>query len=520
MKSSRAAGAFSPDDMRAIDDVPIAPPTAPDDEAPPRALTSLAETAGGLGLKPHYSPVVLVGLVRVLEFALLCATGALIHLVYVVPQVGYDPVYLMAIPSIAALAVVTFQVLNINQIGAFRAPIHQGFRIACGWTLVILATLAAVFFLKLDGTFSRVWMLGWYCLGLGALLIERGVLSMVTRHMTRTGRLDRRTVIVGGGHAGETLLRDLGQQIDTDIRICGVFDDRNDDRSPDVVAGYPKLGNIDDLVAMARHTRIDLIIFTLPITAEQRLLQMLRKLWVLPIDIRLSAHMNKLKLRPRSYSYIGSVPVLDVFDKPIADWDVVIKSIFDRVVGTLALIMLSPVLLLTALAVKLGSPGPVFFKQKRYGFNNEMIEIYKFRSMYVDALDQTASKLVTRGDARVTRVGRFIRKTSLDELPQLFNVVFKGNLSLVGPRPHAVHAKAADRQYDVVVDGYFARHRVRPGITGWAQINGWRGETDTPEKIQRRVEHDLSYIENWSLFFDMYILLITPFALIKADNAY
>ena len=140
--------------------------------------------------------------------------------------------------------------------------------------------------------------------------------------------------------------------------------------------------------------------------------------------------------------------------------------------------------------------------------------------MYVDDLDHTATKLVTKDDPRVTRVGRFIRKASIDELPQLFNVVFSGNLSLVGPRPHAVHAKAADRKYDEVVDGYFARHRVRPGITGWAQINGWRGETDTQEKLQNRVEHDLYYIENWSIAFDLYILAMTPFALLKAENAY
>ena len=155
----------------------------------------------------------------------------------------------------------------------------------------------------------------------------------------------------------------------------------------------------------------------------------------------------------------------------------------------------------------------MLFRQKRYGFNNELIEVYKFRSMYVDQADATAAKLVTKGDPRVTRVGRFIRKTSLDELPQLFNVVLKGNLSLVGPRPHAVHAKAVDRLYDEAVDGYFARHRVKPGITGWAQINGWRGETDNDEKIQRRVEHDLYYIENWSVLFDLYILAMTPFAL-------
>jgi lipopolysaccharide/colanic/teichoic acid biosynthesis glycosyltransferase len=177
-------------------------------------------------------------------------------------------------------------------------------------------------------------------------------------------------------------------------------------------------------------------------------------------------------------------------------------------------------MVLVAVAVKLGSRGPVLFKQKRYGFNNDLIEVYKFRSMYVEAADARADRLVTKDDPRVTRVGRFIRKASLDELPQLINVVLKGNLSLVGPRPHAVNAKAEARLYDEAVDGYFARHRVKPGITGWAQINGWRGETDTYEKIQKRVEHDLYYIENWSVLLDAYILARTPLALLKTENAY
>jgi lipopolysaccharide/colanic/teichoic acid biosynthesis glycosyltransferase len=175
---------------------------------------------------------------------------------------------------------------------------------------------------------------------------------------------------------------------------------------------------------------------------------------------------------------------------------------------------------LVAIAIKLDSRGPILFKQKRYGFNNDLIEVYKFRSMYADAADVHATKLVSKDDPRVTRVGRFIRKASLDELPQLFNVVFKGNLSLVGPRPHAINAKAAARLYDEAVDGYYARHRVKPGVTGWAQINGWRGETDTQEKIQRRVEFDLYYIENWSVLFDLYIVAKTPFALLKTENAY
>ncbi len=343
---------------------------------------------------------------------------------------------------------------------------------------------------------------------------------MLVRRWTREGRLTRRTAIVGGGALGEALACALASQRDSDVRLVGLFDDRGDDRSPQSIAGLRKLGTVDDLVEFARRTRIDLVIFSLPISAEGRILQMLKKLWVLPVDIRLSAHSNKLHFRPRSYSYLGNVPVLDVLDQPITDWDVVMKWLFDKVVGTLALIALSPVMALIAIAIKLDSRGPVLFKQKRYGFNNELIEVYKFRSMYADKADASASQLVTKGDPRVTRIGRIIRKASLDELPQLFNVVLVGNLSLVGPRPHAVNAKAEEQRYDEAVDGYFARHRVKPGITGWAQINGWRGETDTHEKIQRRVEHDLYYIENWSVLFDLYILAKTPVALLKAENAY
>ncbi|MET0313660.1 MAG: sugar transferase, partial [Hansschlegelia sp.] len=173
----------------------------------------------------------------------------------------------------------------------------------------------------------------------------------------------------------------------------------------------------------------------------------------------------------------------------------------------------------TAVAIKLDSSGPVFFRQKRYGFNNEVIDIFKFRSMYADRCDPEAKTVVTRGDSRVTRVGQFIRKSSLDELPQLINVL-RGELSLVGPRPHAVNAHTSERLWNDVVDGYFARHRVKPGVTGWAQVNGWRGEVDTPSKLQNRVDHDLYYIENWSILFDVAILARTPFALVKTENAF
>ena len=177
-------------------------------------------------------------------------------------------------------------------------------------------------------------------------------------------------------------------------------------------------------------------------------------------------------------------------------------------------------MIITAIAIKLDSKGPVLFVQKRHGFNNELIGVYKFRSMYTTQADSDAKKLVTRDDPRITRVGRFIRKTSIDELPQLFNVL-KGELSIVGPRPHALQAKADNQLYYEAVEGYFARHRVKPGMTGWAQINGWRGETDTVDKIMQRVNCDLYYIENWSLWLDLKIVLLTPMSLLtKNENAF
>jgi exopolysaccharide biosynthesis polyprenyl glycosylphosphotransferase len=213
------------------------------------------------------------------------------------------------------------------------------------------------------------------------------------------------------------------------------------------------------------------------------------------------------------------VPFLDVFDKPIADWDALTKRIFDVAVAALALLVLAPLFLAVTIAIRLDTPGPIFFRQRRYGFNNDVIEVLKFRSMHHHMADPDAKVVVTRDDPRVTRVGKFMRRTSIDELPQLVNVI-AGSLSLVGPRPHAVNAQMQDRPFEHIVDGYFARHRVKPGITGWAQVNGWRGEVDSDMKIRRRVEHDLYYIENWSVLFDAYILALTPFRLLNAEGAY
>lgn len=485
-----------------------------------KRLTPAALAVANEKVQRAYSTVVITGIVRFADFVLLSAVGLGLYLWYVTPIDGFSWRYTAAVFAVAACAVISFQAAEIYDVQAFRGQLRQMTRIASSWAFVFLLFIGASFFAKVGDVISRVWLSAFFFTGLAVLFADRIVLRALVRRWAREGRLDRRTIIVGSDENGENLIRALNAQDDSDIQILGVFDDRNDSRALDTCAGKPKLGKIDDIVEFARRTRIDLVLFALPISAETRILDMLKKLWVLPVDIRLSAHTNKLRFRPRSYSYLGEVPTLDVFEQPITDWDMVLKAAFDRVVGAIILLLLSPVMAIIALAIKLDSPGPVLFLQKRFGFNNERIDVYKFRSLYHDQADPAAAKMVTKGDKRVTRVGRFIRRTSLDELPQLFNVVFKGNLSLVGPRPHAVQSKLQSRLYDEAVDGYFARHRVKPGMTGWAQINGWRGEVDSEEKIQKRVEFDLYYIENWSVLFDLYILFKTPFALIKGENAY
>jgi Undecaprenyl-phosphate glucose phosphotransferase len=417
------------------------------------------------------------------------------------------------------LANVLFNAGRTHRISAYRTVFSQTGRVLIGWTVVMTVLTVGIFFFKAADLFSRVWLASWYVSGAVLLVGYRLGLRALVMRWTAQGRLRRRTVIVGGGKDAESLIEQIRSGASNDIALLGLFDDRIDARSPDNVAGYPKLGKVADLIEFARRTPVDLVIVSMPLSAEKRVLHMLTQLWVLPVDIRLSAHMSTLKFTDKAYSYVGDIAVFDMADRPISDWNLVFKWVFDKLVAITALVLLSPIMVATAIAIKLESRGPIFFMQSRHGFNNELIKIYKFRSMRTDMADQSAAKLVTKGDPRVTKVGRFIRKTSIDELPQLFNVL-KGELSIVGPRPHALQAKAANQLYYEAVEGYFARHRVKPGMTGWAQINGWRGETDTIDKIMQRVNHDLYYIENWSILFDAYILVMTPLRLFNSENAY
>ena len=481
----------------------------------------LRHKIGGKLSKAHFvAPQIVAAILKLSD----CAAMFLVALITIL----FYPGLINRIDGLAFFAVTGFATatlpLFLGAFGLYRLdslimPARSILKLLVAWALLFALLVSGLFFLKQAESVSRVWLMTWASCGYLFFLCYRFIVAAVLRRLNQNGQFNRRAVIVGGGESAARVIANLQSHEDTGISIVGYFDDRDDLRSLVEAHGILKLGSIDDLIDFSRVTRIDSVIITLPVTAEDRLLQILNRLWVLPVDIRLSAYGQKLRYRPRAYSYIGNLPCLDMFDRPLGEWGPLLKSTMDKILASLAIIAFSPILAAVAIAVKLDSKGPIIFKQKRFGFNNELIEVYKFRSMYTDIADVDASKLVSKNDPRVTRVGRFIRRTSFDELPQFFNVL-NGDLSLVGPRPHATKAKAADSLYEHVVDGYFARHKVKPGITGWAQINGWRGETDTAEKIERRVEHDLYYIENWSLTFDLYILARTPMALLNTENAY
>jgi polysaccharide biosynthesis protein PslA len=411
----------------------------------------------------------------------------------------------------------------LHRFDVYREDFLFGRRVPYGslvsaWAVTFCILLAVAFLVKLSDTYSRAWALTWFAGGGIGLIAGRFALRQMVRGLSIAGRFANRTVIVGASDQGRRLAGYLRDHGDADTRVIGFADDRGT-RVPQQSEGVPLLGTVDHLIELIRRDQVDQVIVALPWTADQRLRQIVAKLERTPVPIRLAPDLAAFSFPGRSFCTVGRVPMMRLFERPISGWSFIAKSLEDRLLAAGLLLALSPLLLLIALAIKLDSSGPVLFRQKRYGFNHNLFECWKFRTMYHHRSDATAEVLTRRDDDRVTRVGRFLRKTSLDELPQLINVL-KGNMSLVGPRPHATSAKAAGRLYEEAVDAYAARHRVKPGITGWAQVNGWRGETDTLEKIQRRVEYDLFYIEHWSLLLDVKILLRTALVVVGDREAY
>ena len=384
------------------------------------------------------------------------------------------------------------------------------------WLFTIPVLIALGFVTKTSHQFSRITTVIWFSLGGGFFLLPRFALRLILEEFRRSGRLRKRVAIIGATEMGERLARRINESPWLGMHIEGFYDDREPDRLHKLPLEYGGIqGKLAVAVEKSRTNEFDIIYIALPLRAEKRIHDILIQLKDTTASVHMVADFFAFDLLRGRWGSIGDVPVVSLHDTPFYGVDGWVKRIEDIVLGSLALLIFAIPMLIIAIAVKLTSKGPVFFRQRRYGLNGEVIEVMKFRSM-TTADDGADVKQATKGDARITKLGAFLRKTSLDELPQLINVV-TGEMSLVGPRPHAV---AHNELYRKKIRGYMLRHKVKPGITGWAQVNGWRGETDTLEKMEKRIEHDLDYIRNWDLFLDLKILFLTAIRGFTHKNAY
>ena len=352
----------------------------------------------------------------------------------------------------------------------------------------------------------------WFISVLVSLCVYRVVLRLILRALRSQGINTRSVVIAGAGTLGQQLANNIVANSSFGLVFGGYYDDTAPKQK---LVAAQTIGNLEQLVADCKEGGIDRVYIVLPPQAYERRKWLVKELADSTASVYIVPDVFTYQLLHSRSDTIMGIPTISIYDSPLDGSNAIIKRIEDIVLSTLILIMISPVLLGLALAVKFTSKGPVFFKQNRYGIDGKPIKVWKFRSMNVME-DGAKVTQATKNDSRFTPIGQFIRKTSLDELPQFINVL-QGQMSIVGPRPHAV---AHNEEYRKLVDGYMLRHKVKPGITGWAQINGWRGETDTLDKMEKRIEFDLEYIRNWSLFFDLKIVFLTIFKGFVNKNAY
>jgi Undecaprenyl-phosphate glucose phosphotransferase len=345
----------------------------------------------------------------------------------------------------------------------------------------------------------------WFALSAAAIALLHPLWWRRIVQLRREGKFTPTIVVVGATPNAERLIAQARQT--REVAVLGIFDDRAD-RAPRTIGGVPVLGDTGALLAHGIMPAVDRVVITVPSGAQKRVRELIERLRPLPNELALLVDVHG-EIEPCSaLSSLARAPVARVSGPLMSEARALAKRAQDLAIGAAALVVAAPVMLAVALAVKLDTPGPVFFRQRRHGFNNEAIEVWKFRSMRHAAADATAARQVTANDARVTRVGRFIRRTSLDELPQLFNVL-RGEMSLVGPRPHAIGMRTGDVESARLVAEYAHRHRMKPGITSWAAIHGSRGPVHTAEAVRRRVALDVAYIERQSFWLDLYILAMT-----------
>jgi putative colanic acid biosynthesis UDP-glucose lipid carrier transferase len=355
----------------------------------------------------------------------------------------------------------------------------------------------------------------WLVLTPVTLSMQRVVVRHVFRALRMAGRNYRTAAVVGNTVAAERIIETINCSSWMGLRLHGLYDDRSTPREPTSASGL-QVGNFDDLLAAAHRSEVDVIYLALPLRAVERIRGQIMKLMDTTASVYLVPDFLEFGLMESQIAYFGDLPTLTVSESPFNGVEGWSKRACDIVLSSLILLAISIPMLIIAAGVKLTSPGPVLFKQQRYGLNGKSIEVWKFRSMSASREDEQVFRQATRNDSRVTPFGQFLRRTSLDELPQFINVL-QGHMSIVGPRPHPV---ALNESFRSLIPGYMLRHKVKPGITGWAQINGWRGETDTLEKMSKRIEFDIEYVRRWSLLFDLRIIFLTVFRVLNDRHAY
>jgi len=414
---------------------------------------------------------------------------------------------------LAIAALIVFALLRSAELYKFPARQSLSLHLAGVAAVGIAASGAAIILTVLTPAARSMTLNG--ALGMTLVLLATHSLWWLrVEAWRRAGRLTPNVVVVGATPNARKLIERAIES--RDVAILGVFDDRAV-RSPEAVAGVPVLGDTASLLTHPMLPFVDRIVIAVPPSAQARVRILIDRLRVLPNAITLFMELDGAATCDATLSRIANAAISQGCGAEADERRAFAKRVQDLLVCVLALVIAAPLMLLIALLVKIDSPGQVLFRQRRHGFNNEVITVWKFRSMRTEDADATASRQVSRNDERVTRVGRLIRKLSLDELPQLINVL-KGEMSLVGPRPHAIGMKTAGRESANLVSEYAWRHRMKPGLTGWAQVNGSIGALDTPEAVRRRVTLDIEYIERQSLWFDLYIIARTIPALVSARH--
>lgn len=383
-------------------------------------------------------------------------------------------------------------------------------------TSIAALTLPSILLLSgahIDG--FAPWFILYWASSTFAVVLGRTLFTKIINHCRMRGSLRPRVAIIGATDLGKFTFERLSQR-PSEVEVVGLFDDRAS--TPERTAATAVRGTVSDLVSLARQGAVERILIALPLTAGPRIATLSREFHALPIDVSVRVDPRSLQLAVSRRADIDDLATLRLFKCPLKPSDLLVKAISDKIIAAIGGMLLLPIFLLIAVAIKLDSNGPILFRQKRYGYKNSIFEIYKFRTMYADCTDSTGAHQARYYDQRVTRIGHFLRKLSLDELPQLLNVL-RGDMSMVGPRPHPIAMTAGGVSLPDAAEDYLVRHRVKPGLTGWAQVNGWRGETDTVEKLKQRTAHDTFYVEHWSVGFDFEILARTLVTVLGGKNA-